>query len=172
MTYRVSKVFEMSKEELQRLYDQSETFGELMKKTNTTSYKTIRDALKNKGIDSSRLEAVSKIRYNLEGNTFGYLYVLGIDEENPRQSKEINWKCKCRCGNIITATTHSLIRGNTTSCGCRQKERASEANKKYNKYDLSGECGVGITTNTNTKFYFDIEDYDIIKNYAWSENPY
>lgn len=170
MGYRVSKVFEMSKEELQQLYNQSETFSELMKKTNTTSYKTIRDALRNKGIDFSRLETVSKIRYNLEGNTFGYLYVLGIDKDNPRKSKEINWKCECKCGNIITTTTHSLIRGNTTSCGCRQKERASEANKKYNKYDLSGEYGIGVTTNTNIEFYFDLEDYDKIKKYAWAEN--
>lgn len=37
-----------------------------------------------------------------------------------------------------------------------------------NKYDLSGEYGVGYTSNTNEPFYFDLEDYDKIKQYTWS----
>jgi len=41
--------------------------------------------------------------------------------------------------------------------------------KKYNKYDLSGEYGVGYCSNTDTEFYFDIEDYDKIKDYCWIE---
>lgn len=39
--------------------------------------------------------------------------------------------------------------------------------KKYNKYDLSGEYGIGWTSNTNEEFYFDLEDYDLIKDYCW-----
>lgn len=39
--------------------------------------------------------------------------------------------------------------------------------KKYNKYDLSGEYGVGYTHNTNEKFYFDLDDYEKIKDYCW-----
>lgn len=50
---------------------------------------------------------------------------------------------------------------------------ASELNKmlkkKYNKYDLTGEYGIGWTTNTNQEFYFDLEDYDLIKNICWHE---
>ena len=42
--------------------------------------------------------------------------------------------------------------------------------KKYNTYDLSGECGIGYTSNTNKQFYFDLEDYDKIKSYCWREN--
>lgn len=42
--------------------------------------------------------------------------------------------------------------------------------KKYNKYDLSGEFGVGWTSNTNNEFYFDLDDYDKIKNYCWYEH--
>lgn len=41
--------------------------------------------------------------------------------------------------------------------------------KKYNKYDLSGSYGVGWTSNTNKEFYFDLEDYDKIKDYCWVE---
>lgn len=41
--------------------------------------------------------------------------------------------------------------------------------KKYNKYDLSGEYGVGWT-NKGEEFWFDKEDYDKIKNYCWHYN--
>ena len=45
------------------------------------------------------------------------------------------------------------------------------ARKKYNKYDLSGEYGIGYTSNTDSygrnEFYFDLEDYDKIKDYCW-----
>ena len=39
-------------------------------------------------------------------------------------------------------------------------------NKKYNIYDLSGEYGIGYTRK-GEKFYFDLEDYDKIKDYCW-----
>ena len=38
-----------------------------------------------------------------------------------------------------------------------------------NKYDLSGEYGVGWTTNTNKEFYFDLEDFELIRKYSWYE---
>lgn len=40
------------------------------------------------------------------------------------------------------------------------------AHKKYNTYDLSGEYGIGYTSK-GEQFYFDLEDYDLIKNYTW-----
>jgi len=43
-------------------------------------------------------------------------------------------------------------------------------NKKYNTYDLSKEYGIGYTSNTNELFYFDIEDYNLIKNYCWEKD--
>lgn len=36
-----------------------------------------------------------------------------------------------------------------------------------NHYDLSGKYGIGFTAK-NEAFYFDLEDYDIIKNIGWS----
>jgi len=60
--------------------------------------------------------------------------------------------------------------GNTQSCGCLQKEITSIIMKKYNTYDLSGEYGIGYTSNTNEPFYFDLEDYDLIKDYCWSKD--
>ena len=38
---------------------------------------------------------------------------------------------------------------------------------RKNTYDLSGEYGIGYTLE-NEPFYFDLEDYDLIKDYYWS----
>lgn len=43
---------------------------------------------------------------------------------------------------------------------------------KYNTYDLDGEFGKGWTTNSNKEFWFDIEDYEKIKDYCWNEDNY
>ena len=38
--------------------------------------------------------------------------------------------------------------------------------RRYNTYDLSGEYGIGYTSK-GEEFYFDLEDYDKIKDYCW-----
>lgn len=77
------------------------------------------------------------------------------------------WLCKCDCdGKEVTVNIHYLTSGDTKSCGCLRKEQLIERNKKYNIYDLSGEYGICYLSN-NEFFYFDLEDYDKIKNYYW-----
>lgn len=49
-------------------------------------------------------------------------------------------------------------------------ERNKKEKKKYNEYDLSGEYGTGYASNTHHQFYFDLEDYDKIKDVCWHEN--
>ena len=68
---------------------------------------------------------------------------------------------------MIVVGGDNLKSGSTKSCGCLAKEIRSKIHKKYNQYDLSGEYGIGWTSNTNEEFYFDLEDYDKIKNYCW-----
>ena len=120
-----------------------------------------------------------KIKEDLTGKTYGRLTVIkraedGVSKDGKQKFSQ--WECSCSCGNPqhIIVQTASLNNGNTQSCGCLRKERASSANrkrlKKYNKYDLSGEYGIGWTSNTNKEFYFDLEDYDKIKDYCWSEH--
>lgn len=82
------------------------------------------------------------------------------------------WRCVCDCGNEISVSGNSLRNGNTRSCGCIQTETRSingQKNHKTNVYDLSGDFGIGWTSNTNQEFYFDLEDYDKIKDYCWIE---
>ena len=105
-----------------------------------------------------------KPKEDLSGKIFGRWVVIGPDPE-----KRSYWICKCTCDNqtIKSVYRNSLIKGLSQSCGCIQKEAASKSNKKYNKYDLTGEYGVGWASNTNEEFYFDLEDYDKIKDYCW-----
>lgn len=59
--------------------------------------------------------------------------------------------------------------GLVRSCGCLAKETSKnigKRSKKYNTYDLSGEYGIGYDSKSNY-FYFDIEDYDKIKDINW-----
>jgi hypothetical protein len=105
---------------------------------------------------------------DLTGQKFGRLTVIKKEET---KIKKIRWWCKCDCGNpeLILVVTDHLKDGHTKSCGCLQKEIVSEygkQTKKYNTYDLSGEYGIGYTSK-NEPFYFDLEDYDKIKNYCW-----
>jgi hypothetical protein len=91
------------------------------------------------------------------------------------------WHCKCDCGNFKDIPSTSLTSGNTRSCGCLQKETITKIGEKTrfkkgwsldddmvpeNKYDISGEYCIGYTPKGD-KFYFDLEDYDKIKDYLW-----
>ena len=118
-------------------------------------------------------------KLDLTGRTFGRLKVLEEDfkrekEEKERTGKHLNtfWLCECSCEahNIISVSRRGLTSGNTKSCGCLHYENVLTVNKKENKYDLSGEYGIGYTCNTNKEFYFDKEDFEKIKGYCWFEN--
>lgn len=72
------------------------------------------------------------------------------------------------------ARGYGLRNGHINSCGCLHKESArktGKANKKYNTYDLTGEYGIGYTLK-GEPFYFDLEDYDLIKDYCWAMDNY
>lgn len=69
----------------------------------------------------------------LEGQVFGRLAVSSaapnrrlLDGKSYRY-----WICVCACGNTTEASTGNLRSGNTSSCGCWQKERASESNSQH-----------------------------------------
>ena len=70
------------------------------------------------------------------GNIYGYLTVI----ERAPNNKEgrAMWRCKCKCGNEIVVLGKHLRSGNTKSCGCYQRERATESNLKRGG-DLTGQ---------------------------------
>lgn len=108
---------------------------------------------------------------DLIGQKFGRLTVIKRIEDN--SEAHIKWLCECDCGNFVTTRGTSLRRGVTKSCGCLVSDKLQELNKlkkKCNTYDLSGDYGIGYASNTNEEFYFDLEDYEKIKNYYWYRN--
>ena len=107
---------------------------------------------------------------DLQGQKFGQLLVLGKMEskKTPSGQYKAMWLCRCECGKEKIITAQNLKNGHTKSCGCCNAEMCNS--KKVNRYDLSGKYGIGYTSNTNKQFYFDLEDYDKIKDYCWYED--
>lgn len=66
---------------------------------------------------------------DLEGRKFGRLLV--IRNTGRKQGTHAIFLCRCDCGNLIEIINSNIIRGNTKSCGCLMKDRASEANLKH-----------------------------------------
>lgn len=117
---------------------------------------------------------------DLVGERFGRLVVTARAEDKVYEKSgkhKSQWYCDCDCGNknkIILGS--SLTSGSTQSCGCLHSEVSSETaktkishGKKYNTYDLSGDFGIGYDSNAN-KFFFDLEDYDLIKDICWYQD--
>ena len=75
------------------------------------------------------------------GDRYGRLTVIEEVEHKvyPSGYKERRFKCQCDCGNTTIVNLRSLRNRHTSSCGCLQKQKASEANSKVNKFDLSGD---------------------------------
>ena len=64
-------------------------------------------------------------RENIIGKRFGRLTVVDFDHNDVHRNSY--WLCECDCGNKTIVTRGSLISGNTTSCGCYNKERVRES---------------------------------------------
>lgn len=109
-----------------------------------------------------------KVKDDLTGRVFGRLIVQYQTEDwitSTTQKHIPMWHCKCKCGNELNVRGNDLKNGTTSSCGCLKRD----IHIKPNKYDLSGEYGIGYTVD-GREFYFDLEDYDKIKDRAWHIN--
>lgn len=110
------------------------------------------------------------------GETYGRLTLIerAPDKISNNGKRHIQYYCICSCGkytedNPKIINWDNIKSGNTKSCGCLNSELASKRMKKYNTYNLSGEYGIGYTSK-NEEFYFDLEDYNKIKDYCWCIN--
>lgn len=108
-------------------------------------------------------------KYNLVGETFGYLKVIKKDKPY-RTLKGIpmaKWICECKCGNVVSIRQTHLLNKATTSCGCFAKEKAREIHKKINKYEIKEEYVEFYTTNGRA-FLVDLQDAEKVKKYYWN----
>ena len=78
-------------------------------------------------------EKMKEIKIDLTRQRFGRLVVVGLNEEVSKQKKCTHWNCKCDCGNEVVVRGSSLRGGDTTSCGCYSKEKASERMKELSE---------------------------------------
>lgn len=101
---------------------------------------------------------------DLSGQRLGILSV--IERYDVVGNGETRYRCICDCGNEIVVRRSRLKYGAIQSCGCINNINY----RKLNKYDLSGDYGIGYTSNTGVKFYFDKDDFDKISKYTWFEN--
>lgn len=110
---------------------------------------------------------------DLTGQQFGSWIVIN---EAPCKYKSSGqkirmWNCECSC-EFHTQKVLSqdlLVYGGSTKCmKCSHKGQKSYL-RQYNTFDLSGECGVGYTSK-GEEFFFDLEDYEKIKDYFWTKN--
>lgn len=60
---------------------------------------------------------------DIMGFRFGKLTVL--EKTDKKKRKELLYRCKCDCGNIVYQTSYHLKSGHVRSCGCLQPESAS-----------------------------------------------
>ena len=68
--------------------------------------------------------------YNLLGQTFGDLCVVG--KSRKRTKMGAYWTCLCRCGYTCEATASELVSGRKTHCGCKSV-------KNYATSDITGQ---------------------------------
>lgn len=103
------------------------------------------------------------------GDTYGKLTVIKEVDGELRDNRKV-WLCQCECGNYKKKNSKYVKMGKGCGyCGLYLDENE----KPHNKYDLSGEYGIGYTSN-GEEFYFDKEDYEKIYPYCWykMENGY
>ena len=106
-------------------------------------------------------------KLDLTGKKFGKLTVLYKNGKN--KNGRVMWHCKCECGKECDKAGTYLVRGDSKSCGCSTGKWIGEAHAKKNVYDLSNDYGIGYTLK-NEPFYFDLEDYNLIKQFCWRIN--
>ena len=112
-----------------------------------------------------------KVQNDLTGQKFGRLTVIKQAEDyiTPQGNHHSQWLCKCDCGNDVITLGSRLKNKQCQSCGCIQIEKNIQRWKKYNTYNLNGEYGIGYLDD-GTEFYFDLEDYDKIKDIRWKKD--
>ena len=77
------------------------------------------------------------------------------------------YNCHCDCGkDCIKERLYLQSNRWIHNCGCLTQENISRS-KHRNNYKFFDNYIIGYTKN-NEEFYFDLEDYDIVKDYNWT----
>lgn len=105
---------------------------------------------------------MSKPKIDYSGRTINNIKIIEWVEKS--KNGRGAWKCICPfCNNEMFVFTSQLTKGNVKSC----IECKNYVQRKLNVYEFYDDYVIGYTTNTNTPFYIDEEDFDKIKDYTW-----
>lgn len=121
---------------------------------------------------------------DLTGHTYGRLTVKEYagQSETKGGAKKRNWLCDCSCGKELVVTVSALRSGNTTSCGCYDKERRIKHGLADTRFysiweDMKSRCdnvnnesyvrygGRGITYNPKWKDFIGFKE-DMFSSYS------
>ena len=94
------------------------------------------------------------------------------DYIRPNGRHSAQWLCECSCESHtrFKVLGENIKKGKTKSCGCLKSESTKIRMQKSNIYEIFDTYGICYMSNTNHPVYFDIEDYNKIKNYCWYED--
>ena len=130
-----------SDEELLEILQTSHTYADALRKLGYKPYTSMNYIVKKieekvgYQIEHSQLQVEEK---DILGQKFGKLTIISLDKEKSKANKRAWVQAQCECGNIINVSLNALRRGNTTSCGCYNKE----VNSQRNLIDMTGQiCG-------------------------------
>lgn len=108
---------------------------------------------------------------DLTGQMFGRWKVLYQVEDyiSPKGQHQPVWMCECQCDKHTKkpVIAYVLNRGESTSCGCYSIEAVKDRNSKQNIYKLINDKYYIGYTQSGKEFYFDKEDYNLVKQYCW-----
>ena len=98
------------------------------------------------------------------GDVFGDLEVIEEDNEVTKQRNDNSryYKCKCKCGSIVSAAAHRINAGLVKSCGCAIFKRGK--NEIVSVQDTFIELKA---SNCNAVFRVSKEAYDVVKEFHW-----
>lgn len=81
---------------------------------------------------------------NLLGQTFGYWYVVSLNDERTKEAKQRYWNCECLlCHKVYTVRGSQLTSGKSTKCTCcaKKAKRKNELGNTYGELTVIKEIG-------------------------------
>lgn len=99
----------------------------------------------------------------LTGNKFGRLTV--VKKIGGTKYGNVSWECLCDCGNTTIVTGSHLNSNHTTSCGCYQRQRASEASLQHG-HSLNGVMSPTYGSWSHMKTRCNNPNYPFFENYG------
>ena len=91
------------------------------------------------------------------------------DYVKPNGNRTAQWLCICGCENQTQVILRSddIKSGKRLSCGCMFKKKSVWLDGIFE--DDYGQYKIGFAHNTNSQIYVDLDDFDKVKEFCWTE---